>query len=251
MAKKKTHPYRGLPMAPSKVEERLARRLRRWGRIDAKQYENLRDYTRTHAVIWMDEIAKTGQSEVNLWYTTQCEPLLAGNERIHVEIELLENQIEACEMRDDKTLRERARTAREISRLKHDVMNFEAQRRTNISRGLTFRRHADEALTSWETYRAMMASIYTRARANRSDSEVASSRAEVPAYEPIDLPIIPQLEDETLGDFAPEPRASSPRSRPSDAGRTRPRPSTGARAGSSAGRDSDDLDGVALAGVGR
>ena len=188
--------YRGLPTAPSRVSAGLALYLNRLGKADAKKYENLRDFTRTHAIIWIDKRAKGGQSEVNLWLSRESEPISSGNARIRVQMRQLQNELAELSNRRDTSGRERKRTADRVARLNQEIMNFEAQHETNKERGFTLRRMAEEALMTWQTHRETMASVYTRARAIASGLDVSSVRAEIPEFEPVELVIIPELEED-------------------------------------------------------
>lgn len=188
--------FRGLPLAPNRIQTRLGLRLRRMGRQDAKKYENLRDFTRTHAIIEIDKIAKRGQSKVNLWLTSESEPISSGNARIRVQMRQLEEELDSLLARREDSGRERKRTEARAARLTQEIMNFEAQHDTNVERGFTLRRMAEEGLMTWQTYRESMASIYTRARAIASGLDVSSVRAEIPEFGPIELVIIPELEED-------------------------------------------------------
>jgi HPt (histidine-containing phosphotransfer) domain-containing protein len=203
--------YRGLPVAPKFVNPVRTRILNRKGKEDAKKYKNLLDFTRTHAIIEIDADCRSWQINVNLWYTTETESIRSGNARINVQMQQLEHELEDALQRKDATGRERGRTEVLIARLQQDLMNFEAQRRTNIERGFSMRRMAEEAMASWGISRESQVSIYTRARAIASGLDVSSVRAEIPEFEPVELEHFTEFEEDTAQDNAPGVGSRSPR----------------------------------------
>lgn len=204
---------RDLPVAPSEVAAALARKFARMGREDAKKYKNLMDFTRTHAIMFIDKRPSQGQTKVNIWYEREAEPILSGNVRIHVTLQQLEHELDRAVKRVDTTGRAQRRTAGEVDRLEREIMNFEAQLRTNIQRGFALRRKAEDAMTSWKTYREEGVTIYTRARAIATGIDVSSVRAEIPEFEPIELKFIPEFEDDTAEESMPPKGPASPRRR--------------------------------------
>ena len=208
---KKPDKFRGLPMAPQKVKGILATRLWRMGRSDAKKYENLRDFTRTHAIIQIDKLARTGQHNVNQWLNVESEPISSGNVRIRVQLSMLGEELADLKGRRDDSGRQRQRTLDRIQRVLQEIGNFKAQHESNMERGYTLRRLAAEGLDSWKTYRENMAAIYTRSRAIASGLDVSSVRAEIPEFESVELVEIPELEDELIDPPKTAPRTTTRR----------------------------------------
>lgn len=190
--------HRGLPKAPTEIPWRWRRKLSRWARRDARQYKNVKDFTRTHAIIEIDNMIRSKQIDVNFWFETETRSLVLGNERIAVDLQQLEHELEEDLRRTDDTQRERARTASRIASAQQRLATFEAQLRSNRQQGASDRRMAEQAMNSFVAYREMLVSAYTRDRALFTGANIAAAQAEIPAFVPIDLNVLSQFDDDLI-----------------------------------------------------
>ncbi|NBX24144.1 MAG: hypothetical protein EBR52_08615 [Microbacteriaceae bacterium] len=190
--------HRGLPKAPTSIPWRWRLKLARWGRRDARQYKSLKDFTRTHAIIEIDNMIRSKQIDVNFWLEIETRSLVLGNERIAVDLQQLEHELEEDLRRTDSTDRERARTAGRIASAQQRLANFEAQLRSNRQQGASDRRMAEQAMQSFTAFREMMVSAYTRYRALHAGGNIAAAQAEIPEFVPVPLTVLPQFDDELL-----------------------------------------------------
>jgi hypothetical protein len=175
------------PIAPLNVGVFLRISISRQGRKDSKKYVGLKDFTRTHALIVAQSRAQAGQHRVNQWLIHSLEPLTSGNERILVQEEELYDQIQAIKTQKPTNGREeraRQKKAAEISEVR---ANLKSQRKSNAAAMDSLNLAAQEALNSWETYYDQMASLYSRARAIKSKTEISKVASEVPKF--ISIPL--------------------------------------------------------------
>jgi hypothetical protein len=178
------------------VSFRLSLRLRRQGRSDAKSNKGIKDFTRTHALLVAQNVARAGQRKVNQWVIEAIDPLQAGNARTIVKLESLKEILADLASQGDSSGRKQKLLLKQIRYLENQRRNFAAQYESNLTRAQTYLLQAEQALESWVHYYEQMASIYTRARAAKMKVDVSSVQAEVPELESIDLVEIHSLESQ-------------------------------------------------------
>jgi len=179
--------FSGAPLAPQRVNWLLAISIARQGRRDAKKYVGLKDFTRTHALIVAQSKAQAGQHRVNQWLIQALEPLTSGNERILVQEEELQEQILHLKTQKASNGRETRALQKKAAELAERRGNLRSQRKANQASMDSLSLSAQEALDSWETLYNQMASLYSRARAIKSKSEISKVASEVPVFTSIPL----------------------------------------------------------------
>lgn len=174
-------------LAPSSVSLYLSLRLRAQGRSDAKRYKGLQDFTRTHALIVAQNKACSGQREVNQWVIQAIEPLQSGNARTIVQLEALEEELRKLQKDGAVSGRKQRTLSARSQYLENQIINFESQYQANIAKAKSILLQGEQAIGSWDNYYEQMAGIYTRARASKLKTDVASVQAEVPELESVEL----------------------------------------------------------------
>lgn len=172
----------------------LTRRLNHQGRSDARNNRGVQDFTRTHALLVAQNVARSGQRKVNQWVIEAIDPLQAGNARTLVKLESLKDILSELAQQRDSSGRKEKSLLKQVRYLENQRRNFASQYEANITRARTYLLQAEQALESWVHYYEQMASIYTRARAAKLKVDVSSVQAEVPELESIELVEIPSLE---------------------------------------------------------
>jgi hypothetical protein len=172
----------------------LSHRLKRQGRSDAKNNRGIEDFTRTHALLVAQNVAKAGQRRVNQWVIEAIDPIQAGNARTIVKLESLREILSDLAKQGDSSGRKQKSLLRQVRYLENQKRNFSGQYEANMTRAQTYLLQAEQAIGSWVHYYEQMASIYTRARAAKMKVDVSSVQAEVPELEPIELVEINSLE---------------------------------------------------------
>jgi hypothetical protein len=179
--------YSSVPLAPRTVKFWLSRKLRLQGKRDARKYSQLSDYTRTHAVIVVQNRALAGQREVNQWLINNATPLRVGNARSLVNVQYHESELQRLKTEPGNTPRARRLVDEKIVILRRSISDIESQLESNASQLASLALVAFQARGSWSNYYEQMAGIYSRARANKLKHDVDSVRAEVPDLENIPL----------------------------------------------------------------
>jgi len=179
--------FSGAPLAPLNVGIILRFIISVQGRKDAKKYVGLNDFTRTHALIVAQSKAQAGQHRVNQWLIHALEPLTTGNERIAVKEEEIQEKLLALNSQKVSGGREHRALQKRIQELSEVKANLKSQRKSNSAAMDSLNLAAQEALHSWETYYDQMASLYSRARAIKSKSEISKVSSEVPVFNSIPL----------------------------------------------------------------
>jgi predicted S18 family serine protease len=179
--------FSGAPLAPQRVNWFLALSISQQGRRDSKKYAGLKDFTRTHALIVAQSKAQAGQHRVNQWLILALDPLTSGNERILVQEEELQEQILSLKTQRASNGRETRALQKKAAELAERRGNLRSQRKANQASMDSLNLSAQEALDSWETLYNQMASLYSRARAIKSKSEISKVASEVPVFSSIPL----------------------------------------------------------------
>ena len=180
--------------APMTVSVWLSIRLSRQGRSDARNNHSIKDFTRTHALLVAQNVARSGQRKVNQWVIESIDPLQAGNARTIVKLESLKEILSDLAAQGDSSGRKQKSLLKQVRYLENQKRNFAGQYEANITRAQTHLLQAEQAIESWVHYYEQMASIYTRARAAKMKVDVSSVQAEVPELESIELVEIHSLE---------------------------------------------------------
>jgi hypothetical protein len=188
MGLKKTG-FNGAPLAPHTVRWTTYLKISLRGRRDAKKYSGLKDFTRTHALITAQSLAQAGQHRVNQWLIESLDPLIAGNERISVQEEELNEQISALRAQKSASGRDSRFSQRKAAELAELRSNLRSQRKSNTATMESLTLSAQEALGSWETYYEQIASLYSRARAVKGKAEISKVASEVPVFTSIELAV--------------------------------------------------------------
>ena len=175
----------------------LSYRLKRQGRSDARNNRGIQDFTRTHALLVAQNVARSGQRRVNQWVIEAIDPLQAGNARTIVKLESLREILSDLAAQGDSSGRKHKVLLKQVRYLENRKRSFSGQYEANIARARTYLLQAEQALESWVHYYEQMASIYTRARAAKMKVDVSSVEAEVPELESIELVEIQSLESQT------------------------------------------------------
>ncbi len=183
--------FSSAPVAPNAVGYWLSRNLSSQGRVDAKKYAQINDYTRTHAILVAQNRALAGQREVNQWLIQNSSPLQVGTSRSVVKLAVLKAQLEHLKSEHVVGGRLIRRSQERMGILQREIVNTESQIDSNTSQLESLSMAAEQALGSWSNYYAQMAGVYARARANKLGRNVDSVSAE-----------IPELENVALVDFA-------------------------------------------------
>lgn len=174
-------------MAPRTVSLGRTIRLKIQGRSDAKDYRGLQDFTRTHALIVAQNVARSGQRAVNQWVIQSIDPIQTGNARILVQVEAIQEAINRLKKEGDDSGRKQRTLKSQAQYLENQARNFESQYRANIAKAQTFLLQGEQAIGSWANYYEQMAGIYTRARAAKLKVDISSVEAEVPPLESVEL----------------------------------------------------------------
>lgn len=174
-------------MAPRFVSLARTLRLKIQGRSDAKDYRGLQDFTRTHALIVAQNVARSGQRAVNQWVIQAIDPIQTGNARILVQTEAIQEAINRLKKEGDDSGRRQRTLRSQAQYLENQARNFESQYRANIAKAQTFLLQGEQAIGSWANYYEQMAGIYTRARASKLKVDISSVEAEVPQLESVEL----------------------------------------------------------------
>lgn len=182
-----TGKFSGAPIAPLNVGLFLRVTVSLQGRKDSKKYVGLKDFTRTHALIVAQSKAQAGQHRVNQWLIHSLEPLTSGNERMLVQEEELQEKIQALKSQKPNNGREERALQKKAAEISEIRANLKSQRMSNAAAMDSLNLAAQEALNSWETYYDQMASLYSRARAIKSRTEVSKVASEVPKF--ISIPL--------------------------------------------------------------
>jgi chromosome segregation ATPase len=133
--------------------------------------------------------AQAGQHRVNQWLIQSLEPLTSGNERILVQEEEIQEQILALKTQRASNGRETRALQKKAAELAEHRGNLRSQRKANQASMESLSLSAQEALDSWETLYNQMASLYSRARAIKSKTEISKVASEVPVFSSIPLAI--------------------------------------------------------------
>ncbi len=179
--------FKGAPLAPHNVGWITHLKISFRGRRDAKKYSGLKDFTRTHALITAQSIAQAGQHRVNQWLIESLDPLIAGNERISVQEEELNEQISSLRGQKSASGRDSRFSQRKAAELAELRSNLRSQKKSNTATMESLTMSAQEALGSWETYYDQIASLYSRARAVKGKAEISKVASEVPVFTSIQL----------------------------------------------------------------
>lgn len=179
--------FGGAPIAPISLGlfQRLS--ISGQGRSDSTKYVGLKDFTRTHALIVAQSKAQAGQHRVNQWLIHSLEPLTSGNERILVQEEELSEQLQSLKSQRPQNGREERALQKRAAEISEQKANLKSQRKANIAAMDSLNLSAQEALNSWATYYDQMASLYSRARAIKSKTEISKVASEVPTF--ISIPL--------------------------------------------------------------
>jgi hypothetical protein len=175
----------------------LSHRLKRQGISDARNNRAIQDFTRTHALLVAQNVARSGQRRVNQWVIEAIDPLQAGNARTIVKLESLREILSDLAAQGDSSGRKQKTLLKQVRYLENQKRSFSGQYEANIARARTCLLQAEQAIESWVHYYEQMASIYTRARAAKLKVDVSSVQAEVPELESIELVEIQSLESRT------------------------------------------------------
>jgi hypothetical protein len=175
------------PIAPNKPGFRSARRARKSGRQDAKNYKGLADATMTHALIELRSSALSGQHAVNKWLVEACAPLHSGNASIRVQLEKLADDISSVKKDPGVTGRIRKANLSKLENLEQESSAVRSQLSMNQESLKDLRILAQEASNSWHGYFDALAAIYIRALSNKLGRDVRTSSAEVPPFKSIDI----------------------------------------------------------------
>ena len=177
-----------------RVSVLLSNRLKRQGRSDAKNNRGIQDFTRTHALLLAQNVARSWQRRVNQWVIEAIDPLQAGNARTIVKLESLREILTDLAAQGDASGRKQKSLLKQVRYLENQQRNFAGQYEANMARARTLLLQAEQAIESWVHYYEQMASIYTRARAAKLKVDVSTVQAEVPELESIELVEIHSLE---------------------------------------------------------
>lgn len=176
------------PIASARVKFWTKFKLRRQGRQDAKRFPTLEDFTRSHALISAEATATAGQRKVIRWFIDNRTPIETGNARIRIHRESVRAQIAASQSKVQKQVgRELRRLESKIASLEQELVNLDAQHRSNLAMKDAIVLEAEQALESWNSYFNEMAAIYTRSRSRKSKGGSASA-AEIPQFRGLELP---------------------------------------------------------------
>lgn len=173
--------------APRSVSLGRTLKLKIQGRADAKDYRGLQDFTRTHALIVAQNVARSGQRAVNQWVIQSIEPIQTGNARILVQVDALQEAISSIKKQSDDSGRRQKVLQAQSEYLGKQARNFESQYRANIAKAQTILLQGEQAIGSWSNYYEQMAGIYTRARAAKLKVDISNVEAEVPQLESVEL----------------------------------------------------------------
>lgn len=174
-------------IAPSSVSIFQSLKLKRQGRSDARRYRGLQDFTRTHALIVAQSIARSGQRKVNQWVIETLDPIQTGNARILVQISATKAAHAEVKIEGEVSGRKRRVLTQKKLYLENQIINFQSQFDANISKTHSILLQGEQAIGSWVIFYEQMAGIYTRARAAKLKEDISSVQAEVPQLESVEI----------------------------------------------------------------
>jgi primosomal replication protein N len=177
----------GAPNAPAQVSGSLRRKFEALGRADAKKYQNVQDYSRTHAVLSAEAIAQAGQHTVNQWLVRMVQPILAGNARL--ELTIKETQAELNNLRATAATsgRQAEKLARTANELKVHLDHLIAQHESNMNAVASLRMQAEQVMATWERYFQAIVSFYSRARTLKDKALTHNTPAQSPHFQSVEL----------------------------------------------------------------
>lgn len=173
------------PMAPARPGFWLRQRTRRAGRKDARTYQSVQDFTRTHVIIGTQNRVRHGQRRVNTWVITRIEPIQAGNLTIQAQqAELSERRSALAPPSTDRGSLGRAkrRYEHELAEIDAEAIDLAKQYDSNIASAERILRAGSQAIGSWKNFYEQVAAEYARAKLSKTGKLAASNSAEIPRF---------------------------------------------------------------------
>ena len=177
----------GAPFAPSEINGRIRRRFAALGKADARQYENLQDYTQTHATLEAEAIAQAGQHRVNEWLVKSVQPIVAGNARLELRVREVEAELAEVRKSEPSSGRDKLKLLARENDLVSELALLKAQHESNLRAIHSLRLQAEQGLESWVRYFQGLAAVYSRARKMRDRTLTQSAPAQAPHFRSIIL----------------------------------------------------------------
>lgn len=177
----------GLPFAPATASGKVRRRFEALGRGDARKYQNVQDYSRTHAILEAEAMAQSGQHLVNQWMVQVVQPIIAGNARIELQIREVDASAKALSLTKPISGRHAAKLELAKTEISTELAFLAAQHESNVRAIDSLRMQAEEGFASWARYFQLLCSIYSRSRTLAEKSSTHDAPAQSPQFRPIDL----------------------------------------------------------------
>lgn len=173
-------------MAPARPGYWLTRRVRRAGRQDARKYQSVQDFTRTHAIISAQSRARGGQQRVNQWVIHEIEPIRTGTLALDAKAADLRERraaLSAALTPNGSVNRAIRRNQQQLDAIDNELVDIAKQRESNLGQAERILRAGRQALNSWVSFYAQVAAEYERFRVGRRRALAASNQAEIPRFE--------------------------------------------------------------------
>jgi hypothetical protein len=177
----------GLPFAPATASGKVRRRFEALGRGDARKYQNVQDYSRTHALLEAEAMAQAGQHTVNQWLVQRVQPIIAGNARIELQVREVETDLQNLKSARATSGRHGAKLSIEVDKLTTDLAFLFAQHESNLRAIESLRLQAEAGFASWAGYFQGLCAIYSRSRTLADKNATHDAPAQSPQFRPIDL----------------------------------------------------------------
>lgn len=177
----------GLPFAPATASGKVRRRFETLGKGDAKKYQNVQDYSRTHAILEAEAMAQSGQHTVNQWLVQVVQPIIAGNARIELQVREVDAAAKALSLTKPSSGRHGAKLEAAKAEFSTELAFLAAQHESNLRAIDSLRLQAEEGFASWARYFQLLCSIYSRSRTLADKNPTHNAPAQVPQFRSIEL----------------------------------------------------------------